>query len=83
MFERLVGIGQVKLDEQTNQPLNWSADPYDATITGPGLRNRSEDETYDRRFPEDPLTKVRDTLRKIEKSIAFGPDVQPLKIQFR
>ena len=47
-----------------NNPLEgWTKDPYDSTITKGALMNISEDEQFDKKFPDFPLSICRDLLR--------------------
>ena len=59
---------------------SWAADPYDADFAGVDrsvLRFISDDELYDSRFPQHPLSKVRRVIRSIPKAImAEQPHVQ-------
>ncbi len=41
----------------------WGADLYDPNLRTEPLRNISEDETYDARFPDHPLSRVRRLIR--------------------
>ena len=47
---------------------SWAQDPYDANYSGierRKLRYESDDERYDLRFPEHPLSRVRNALREL------------------
>ena len=37
----------------------WARDPYDETFTKGFLMNMSEDEKYDKHFPDHPLSELR------------------------
>ncbi|HEY9774359.1 MAG TPA: hypothetical protein V6C81_11210 [Planktothrix sp.] len=49
----------------------WQQDPYDSTVNEHLMRNLSEDERYDKHFPEHPLTRVRKYLREFGRSFRF------------
>jgi len=48
-----------------NNMLGWSVDPYDADFNRGILRNLSEAEDYDEKFPEHPLSKARSFVKFI------------------
>ena len=50
----------------------WAKDPYDPQFLAPTLRNESEDEKYDSRFPSHPLTRCRRTLASLRKSLEIN-----------
>jgi hypothetical protein len=54
---------------------SWASDPYDAGYRGVDrsvLRFVSDDESYDERFPQHPLSKVRRILKAQPDSVAVG-----------
>jgi hypothetical protein len=53
---------------------SWASDPYDASYHGVDrsvLRFISDDERYDERFPEHPLSKVRRVLAALPTAVRF------------
>ncbi len=55
---------------------SWAKDPYDSEYDGVDrsvLRFVSDDESYDERFPQHPLTKVRRILAVLPSSINLTP----------
>ena len=58
---------------------DWKADPYDPRITDGYLMDKSEDEQYDSRFTDHPLSQSRRLLKKIEAEIMFGSALEKLK----
>lgn len=50
----------------------WAKDPYDPAFLGATLRNESEDEKYDARFPTHPLTRCRRMLLVVRDSVALN-----------
>jgi len=55
---------------------SWAKDPYDSEYHSADrgvLRFVSDDESYDERFPQHPLTKVRLILAALPASIATKP----------
>jgi hypothetical protein len=55
---------------------SWAQDPYDATyaaVDGSVLRFVSDDERYDQRFPQHPLSKVRRVLVTLPGSFVIEP----------
>jgi hypothetical protein len=58
----LVNAGKLRMQDYER---SWAQDPYDPTYCGVDrsvLRFISDDESYDERFPEHPLSKVRRVL---------------------
>ena len=55
---------------------SWARDPYDSKYRGVDrsvLRFVSDDESYDERFPQHPLTKVRQIIVALPTSIDIKP----------
>ena len=67
--------GRVRLDEQ-GRLQGWEEDPYDPALSGGLIRNRGEDERYDARFPDHPLTRLRGYLGQAEPTIVVSAAVQ-------
>lgn len=67
--------GVVTIDPKTMSIQGWNRDPYDPTVKGPVLRNLSEDERYDARFPDHPLSRTRAILADAMKTLKFDDAV--------
>jgi len=55
---------------------SWAKDPYDAdyhAVDRSALRFVSDDESYDQRFPQHPLSKVRRILAALPSSVDMKP----------
>lgn len=50
---------------------NWFADPYDSNFTEGTLMNKSEQDIYDIKFPNHPLTRARQILKQIEEGLQW------------
>ena len=50
----------------------WFSDPYDSAFNATALNSVADSEQYDALVPSHPLSKVRTTLRTIEKSLALA-----------
>ena len=48
--------------------ITWFQDPYNPRIRTPTMRCLADDEKWDERFPDHPLTRLRATLQAIEDS---------------
>jgi hypothetical protein len=48
-----------------------ASDPYDSKYNATALHSVADGEQYDSVVPSHPLSKVRGTLRTVEKSMAF------------
>ena len=46
----------------------WTCDPYDSTFQKDLLMNLSEEQFYDRYFPNHPLTKCRELIKFIKEN---------------
>ena len=53
----------------------WFYDPYDPALNDKVSTNISDQEKYDRFFPNHPLTRARATLNQIKKKIIFGDEI--------
>lgn len=53
----------------------WSADPYDPEFNNCVLRNLSDDEKYDKDFPDHPLTRTRKILNEILNNILLKEEI--------
>jgi hypothetical protein len=76
VFAALMRTGEIAFDEKAGVAVGWMADPYDASIAAPMLRNRSEDVAYDPQFPDHPLSRARRALRRIEDTLRFSDEVK-------
>jgi hypothetical protein len=68
-------IAQGRLDMKEYERI-FARDPYDPGYDGVDrsvLRFMSDDETYDSRSPDHPLSKGRRILRALPAAISFGP----------
>lgn len=68
-----------EIDEATGTIAGWMQDPYDPTHRCEFMRNHSDDERYDRGFPDHPLTRVRRSLHEITESVTAIPFLRSLK----
>lgn len=67
--EELFNTGQFSIQDYES---SWAQDPYDPTFRGVDksvLRFVSDNECYDERFPEHPLSKVRQVLAALPNSV--------------
>lgn len=76
VLQSLTSSGKVGMDGRGNLT-NWQQDPYDRSLTGHDLvlRNQSDDEKYDKLFPNHPLSKVRFGLRTILRTLELDKSV--------
>lgn len=47
----------------------WTIDPYQRSRRDPLMKNIADDQTYDAKFPEHPLTLVRTEIGRLEGSL--------------
>ena len=65
----LLSSGEMTIEEYQR---SWATDPYDPSYRGVDktvLRFRSDDERYDARFPNHPLTRVRSILVELRDGV--------------
>ncbi|MDX1990651.1 MAG: hypothetical protein SFV17_28410 [Candidatus Obscuribacter sp.] len=76
VLQNLTTSGKVGIDAHGNLT-NWQQDPYDPGLNAPDLilRNKADDERYDKLFPTHPLTKVRFGLRTILRTLELDKSV--------
>lgn len=53
----------------------WMQDPYDSSIEAPLMRNQPEACEYDSQFPDHPLSRARQVLNHIEKTMVIAPEI--------
>jgi hypothetical protein len=73
--DELMAAGVVRLDDQ-GRLQGWRADLYDPDCRGDIVRNLSEDERYDARFPDHPLSRLRRYLGQLELTIVVSADIR-------
>ena len=76
IFAELLQKDEVRFEDGKDQPIGWMQDPYDPAVKTPPGRNRSDDELYDARFPDHPLSQVRGLLRRIETTLRLSDEVK-------
>ena len=76
ILDEKLASGEVTISEKSGTLEGWMQDPYDLTIVGGFARNKSEAEEYDARFPEHPLTRLRQLLGQIEETLQISDDVR-------
>lgn len=64
-------------DAETGKMKGWAQDPYFPDYDGPCLKNRSEDRVYDSDFPDHPLSKVRNHLDLLLKTVVLENSTKP------
>ena len=78
VLAELMDVGEIRLDVPGSggRIPGWSRDPYDATAETPLMRNRAEDEAYDARFPEHPLSRLRPVLNHLQHTLRVTEEVK-------
>lgn len=74
--QELMLAGQITPDAAAGVLVGWAADPYDPSLRDGVLRNRSESEEYDARFPEHPLSRCRAVLQHLERTLRVADEVR-------
>jgi hypothetical protein len=65
VMEKLMSSGKINMGTFDG----WAEDPYQPSFKGPALRNKSEDEKYDAKFPDHPLSRCRKILANVIATI--------------
>lgn len=68
--------GRVKFNSPAEFPLGWTQDPYDPSFRSPVMRNLSDDERYDERFPDHPLSRARRLLTSMLSTLEVSDEVR-------
>ena len=76
--QEMIQAGIVSLDPDAGVIRGWTQDPYDSTIRDGSFPNHSEAETYDTRFPEHPLSRVRPLLKTLSESLSLNERIRAL-----
>jgi hypothetical protein len=77
IFAEMQQAGVVKLTRDVPPKIRgWAHDPYDLRIESALMKNLSEDEEHDERFPEHPLSRARAILHRIEETLHFTDEVR-------
>ena len=72
MDEFLAKNNPQKIDGEVE---GWAADPYDPDTKYPFMPNVAEQQEYDKEFPDHALSKVRRTMKVIESTLRFDPEL--------
>ena len=61
----------------------WFYDPYDPSIKNGVLSNFSDQEKYDKYFPDHPLSRARKTLQYIRETMRIRNEISPADCYFK
>jgi len=76
VLDQFLGSGTVQLASDSGAPVGWLEDLYDPEESGPMTRNRSERVEYDVEFPDHPLSRARQILSHLERSVTVSSTVR-------
>jgi hypothetical protein len=68
--------GRVSFAPGATVPQGWMCEPYDPTLSDGYRRNLSEDVEYDGQFADHPLSRLRQTLSRLERSLQIAEEVR-------
>ncbi|MFJ3905307.1 hypothetical protein [Streptomyces sp. NPDC090025] len=71
---RRTGLREALIVDEVGPMHFFTPHPYAPEVTGGLPHHAADDERWDARFPDHPLTRVRATLRRITPSIAFADE---------
>jgi len=72
-------MGNGKIDIRDGELIGWMADPYDASVSLPLMRNLAEAPEFDEEFPDHPLSRSRRILAQIEASARLADELKKLQ----
>jgi hypothetical protein len=75
IMDELLKVREVRIDS-SGKIEGWFQDPYDPTASAMWMMNKAESDKYDIRFPEHPLSILRQTLRQIESLMRISEEVK-------
>lgn len=58
--------------DENGKIIDWLKDPFDSEHRAGALMNYSEQERFDKEFPEHPLSEIRQKLILIQNSLEFS-----------
>lgn len=76
ILDRLLKQGEVTVDNSTGELRGWADDPFDFLCRAPMVRNQSERAEYDREVRDHPLTRARDMLAILERTLQLSTHVR-------
>ena len=75
VLDALLKSGAVTPGE-SGQMQGWTSDPYEQSTTGASARNRSESDEYDAQFPNHPLSRIRQVLTHVQRTLKVRDDLK-------
>lgn len=76
VFEQLRASKQIQVDADSEFPKGWMEDPYKPEWQAPCLRNKADDEIYDEKFPDHPLSRLRKEISQIKGTLRFSEELK-------
>ena len=76
VLEEALADGRVSIDLDAQDLRGWAGDPYDPSLCDGLRRNLSEHVEYDARFPDHPLSRVRQILSQLESSLRVDAELR-------
>ncbi len=76
VLDQLIKSDTVTFLPEEGEIQGWMQDPYDPAIQAPLMRNRSEAIEYDETFPDHPLSRARQVLNHIQKTMVIAPEIR-------
>jgi len=76
VLTNLMQSGETSIDAATGALAGWLDDPYDRHEAGPMTRNRSERPEFDSQFPDHPLSRARNVLDHLERTVIVDDEIK-------
>ena len=67
-----------EVDEENDKLIGWEVDPYDSAYKADFMANKADNPKYDEKFPEHPLSRVREYMREILGDLEFDQSLTKL-----
>ena len=64
-----------EIDTTNNSIVGWCVDPYDSSLEYSPMRNKADDEKYDVKFPNHPLSRSRQFMSGLLGNIEFSANL--------
>lgn len=76
VFEQLRASNQIQVKANSEFPKGWMQDPYKPEWQAPCLRNKADDEIYDEKFPDHPLSRLRKEIEHIKGTLKLSEELK-------
>lgn len=75
--------GDIEIADDQDAFEGWTQDPYDPAIKTKIMRNLSDDEIYDKDFPEHPLSRLRSIMKQFQETVKIDKKIKKQSVFFK